>query len=148
MRNALTVRLAKSQETRLVAYANRVGLTAPEVARIAIAEYLDTHAPRGQKGSAVMNRDEAIKLIELEARRILEAHGYKDDGLCGRLGDGCEDDGQLWIYWPMTDGETVGLYSDEIMGEGKPATDEERDTLLSGYHEMQAFIGNIEARIA
>ncbi len=94
-----------------------------------------------------MERDEAIKLIEKKALEILKANGYEDDGLCGRIIDGCEDWGSLGVYWPMINGETVGLYADEIMGEGKSATEEEIASLVPGYQTMQLWIQEITEQL-
>lgn len=55
MRNQVNVRLSEMQQIRLEVYATSVGLTSPEVARVAIAEYLDDHAPQGQRGSVEMD---------------------------------------------------------------------------------------------
>jgi len=93
-----------------------------------------------------MNLDEAIKLIEKKALEILKVNGYEDDGLCGRIIDGCED-GPIGVYWPTINGETVGLYADEIMGEGKSATEEEIASLVPGYQTMQLWIQEITEQL-
>lgn len=95
-----------------------------------------------------MTREQAIELIEAKAKEILKANGYDDDGLAGRIGDGCEIEGEpLWVYWPKEIGDALGVYADEIMAEGRPARTAEIAMLIPGYNEMQAHISEIESEI-
>jgi len=93
-----------------------------------------------------MNLDEAIKLIEKKALEILKVNGYEDDGLCGRIIDGCED-GPIGVYWPTTNGDILGVYADEVMGEGRPATLDEIATLIPGSRLMQLWIQEITEQL-
>ena len=91
MRNQVNVRLAGRQQARLEAYADKIGLTPPEVARVAIAEYLDNHekgsvemlyttwgSVRGCCGHAHKTAEAAEECINQDAHGCMLAGGYSD----------------------------------------------------------------------
>ncbi len=81
-----------------------------------------------------MTKREVIALIDKKCAEL-------GNPIESPIGDGCEIEGEpIWVHWPMKNGETLGVYSDEIMAEDKPATVEEISALLPGWQVIQNYI--------
>jgi len=95
-----------------------------------------------------MKRETIIKRIEAKAQKILELRGY-EDGISGRIGDGCEIAGEdLWVIWPTADDEsTVGLYRTEVMDDMGQTRSPHDVALFPGWEEVQVYLDEVEDQI-